>query len=225
MCMLKVILHLETTDIAALFKNSNPGRVTLNEPTGDFFYDPWVLKPEYEKHTCLRALNDIPLAGEMRVMTLAPGETYRAHADIDDRYHVNISGENSYLFDLTTNKMHKTHTDNTLWLMDAGRIHSAANFGSTNRVQLVIRKLLVNSVGIETVKVRLEIQAPVPHNARYQFDNFWSPKLNHCAKHGMTNNFKKINDTTIEFETSIFNIELFMDAVKESPLKIGLTVE
>ena len=223
--MLKVISRLETGDILNLFKNNDPGRVTLNEPTGDFFYDPWVLKEEYKNHACLTALNDMPLAGEMRVMTLAPGKTYCAHADIDDRYHINVAGENSYLIDLIANKMHKTHTDSTLWLMDAGRIHSAANFGSTNRVQLVIRKLLVNSVGVDTVKVCLAIQAPALHNARYQFDNYWSPKLNHCAKHGMTNNFKKIDDLSVEFETSAFNIDLFKDAAKDCPLRIRLTIE
>jgi hypothetical protein len=118
-------------------------KTTINEPTGDFFYAPWVLKAEYKGTVWETFYNSLPVAkGEARIIILDPGSCYQIHADIDDRCHLNISGEGCYLMDLTTEQMYRLEQDGIWYDMDAGFLHTATNFGRRSRVQLVVRKLL-----------------------------------------------------------------------------------
>ena len=59
--------------------------------------------------------------------------------------------------------------DNICYHMDTSRIHTAANFGYKDRIQLVIRKLLTRHKLKDPVLIKIR---PVdkPHNLRYLFD-------------------------------------------------------
>ena len=165
-------------------------KTTINQPTGDFFYDPWVIKDEY-KHTVWETLyNSLPDAkGEARIIILDPGHGYTAHADIDDRYHLNILGDESFLIDLMREQMHRLNQDGIWYDMDAGFLHTAANFGRRARVQLVIRKLLKKNKLVNPVEIALTTTMSNIDHARYVFDNTISIWLNEANKLGYLTNF------------------------------------
>ena len=177
----------------------NLPKTQLNVPTGDFFYDAWQLKVEFKKSAILDLFAQLGSVGEARIIVLEPGESYCAHADIDDRYHLTLQAEHSYLYDLKNLKMHVTAVDDKVYLMDAGRIHSAANLGYKSRIQLVIRKLLNQTTLQDPCRVKVIVSQP-PYNLRYLFDNSFSMVLNRLNKQGCMNKFKKVSETEITFE-------------------------
>lgn len=164
-------------------------RTTINQPTSSFFYDPWLIKDEYKGTIWEQLLSSLPFdIGEARIIVLKPGTCYHSHADIDDRYHLNLSGQYSYLIDLESNVMHPTVCDKLWYEMDAGLRHVAANFGSTDRIQIVVRKLLKRNQLLDFCKVKI---TPVNNfeKARFIFDDHISPWLNRAVKNGIINNF------------------------------------
>lgn len=186
----------------ALANNNN---LVLNQPTGNFFYNPWIIKPEYTNTVWGKILHSLELpVGEARVILLDPATNYQIHADIDDRYHLNISGDSSYLIDFNTNKLHLLEASGVWYNMDAGRMHSAANFGKQHRVQLVVRQLLTNSYIDNAVRVKLYSDTLGLDSARFTFDNIVSPWLNKINKKGALANFKIFPGTSVvEFTTNV----------------------
>jgi hypothetical protein len=151
----------------------------LNEPTGDFFYDTWKIKDLYKDTIWQQVLDTLPMSiGQARIIKLEPGESYMAHADIDNRWHLNLTGEQAYLIDLDNKVMHECVRDNRWAYMDASRIHAATNYGSIPRLQLVVREPLRNSrQPIDLVNINIEA-AYEQHDYRYKFDKNFSPFLN-----------------------------------------------
>jgi hypothetical protein len=167
----------------------NDIKTALNQPTGNFFYDPWEIKPEYKGTVWERLLKTLPKQhGEARVIVMQPGTTYMSHSDIDNRWHLNLQGEQSYLLDLDNLDMHLLEKTGYWYYMDAGRIHAASNYGSIPRVQLVVRELLTNSTDDGLVEVTIK-PASSQHDYRYKFDNFVSPWLNHANKNNKLADF------------------------------------
>jgi hypothetical protein len=164
---------------------------TLNTPNNHFFYDSWSLKDEYIGTVWEKIYNSLPAdKGEARIIRLNAGECYISHADIDDRYHLNLSGVNCFLIDLDTSTLHDLKTDGVWYDMNAGKIHTAANFGNRVRFQLVIRKLLHR--GNFNDRVDVTIQPKTKSNkddCRYLFDGIISPWLNDINKKGLLDNF------------------------------------
>lgn len=178
----------------------------LNEPTGDFFYDPWIIKKEYKDTFWEDLLNSLPLdKGEARLIKLTPGESYMAHADIDDRWHLNLQGNLSYIIDLDNEKMHLLKTDGFWYDMDAGRLHAATNYGSIDRYQLVIRKLLIKNVLKNPSSFKISIDNP-DYDYRYKFDYTISPWLNKANKKEIITNFVfNPNHVTFDVETEFID--------------------
>jgi hypothetical protein len=165
-------------------------KTTINKPTGDFFYDPWILKDEYKGTVWETLYNSLPVVkGEARIIILDPGQCYQIHADIDDRYHLNILGNNSYLSDLISDTMHPLVQDGIWYDMDASFLHTATNFGRRARVQLVVRKLLKKNKLTTPVLVSLATSMDNPNHARFVFDNTLSPWLNEANKAGFISHF------------------------------------
>lgn len=165
------------------------GRVALNEPTGDFFYDEWKIKDEFKGTVWEQVLLTLPYTiGEARIITLEPNQSYMSHADIDNRWHLNLSGNQSYLIDLDAQKMYKQQNDGQWRYMFADKIHTAGNYGSIPRKQLVVRELLKHSRFTNLVDVEVT-PARELFDYRYQFDNFISPWLNRKSQLGELDNF------------------------------------
>lgn len=163
-------------------------KLTINQPSGDFFYDPWIIKEEFKNTIWEELLSVLPNGiGEARLIKLAPHETYTAHADMDDRYHLNIKSNLSYLVDLTQNDMFLLKPDGIWYNMNAGVVHSAANFGNTDRVQLVVRQLLLKNKLEDPVTI--SIVSKQPSGYRFLFDNTVSPWLNSANKKSIVSNF------------------------------------
>jgi hypothetical protein len=118
-------------------------RHDLNQPTGKFFNDPWQTKDEFINTPLGDVLASIPNVGQARLLTLDSAESYTAHTDPDDRYHLAIiTNPMSYLIDLTTKTLHHVHADGKVIVMDTGRTHVASNWGGTPRIHLNVRVLL-----------------------------------------------------------------------------------
>ena len=165
-------------------------RLALNQPVGSFFNTPWEIKPEFKGTVWEKILDSLAEdKGEARLIKLAQGECYPSHADIDDRWHMTIQGNHSYLIDLETNIMHQTDKLGTWYLMDAGKKHTAANFGSCDRIQLVVRKLLPAPNIIHPVNVSIKLKTII-EDRRFVFDDIISPWLNRAYKLGIIENFK-----------------------------------
>jgi hypothetical protein len=171
-------------------------KTTINEPTGDFFYDPWKIKTEFVNSTWEKLL--APLGsniGEARVIVLDSPSCYTRHADIDDRYHLNISGEASYLLDFNNLQIYPLVNDGVWYEMDAGRLHSAIAIGKQYRIQIVVRKLLTHTELKDSIDVKLTLLAK---ESRYDFDNSVSPWLNRAVKNQLLDNFK-LEDSSVYF--------------------------
>jgi len=165
-------------------------RTTINRPIGDFFYDSWVLKDEYKDTVWETLYNSLPVSkGEARIIILDPNQCYQRHADIDDRYHLNILGENCYLIDLVRDIMYPLEQDGIWYDMDASYLHTAANFGRRARIQLVVRKLLKKNRLVNPVDIAVTTTMTNADHARHIFDNRVSPWLNQANKSGFISNF------------------------------------
>lgn len=181
-------------------------KTALNQPTGNFFYDRWEIKSEFVGTIWEELLKSLPVEhGEARVIVMEPGTTYMAHADIDNRYHLSLQGERSYLIDLDNDIMHLLEQDGYWYEMDAGRIHVASNFGSYDRVQLVVRKLLVPTTISDLVEVTIRPKKP-QHDYRYKFDNLVSPWLNRANSSNLIKDFS-FEGEVVKFKTTKIGID------------------
>ena len=191
-------------------------KTTINQPTGNFFYDPWVLKDEYKGTVWETLYDSLPVTkGEARIIILDPNQCYQIHADIDDRYHLNILGDNSYLIDLVRETMYPLSQDGVWYDMDASFLHTATNFGRRARVQLVVRKLLKNNKLNNPVEVSLATSMENTGHARFLFDNTLSPWFNEANKLGFINNFSN----------SLVGVKFNIEAPKLDSLKRMLPTE
>lgn len=181
--------HLITDALAEL--PSDEFRVVINEPTGDFFYDEWKLKDSFKGTTWEIIYNSLPYPkGEARIIRLKGAESYISHADIDDRYHLNLTGDKCYLIDLDTDTLFPVKTDGTWYEMNAGRRHTASNFGNRDRLQLVVRKPLTRGKFAVGKDITITPKEHVDKDdARFLFDDVMSPWLNKINKEGLLNNF------------------------------------
>ena len=192
-CIEQINETLQTEFIKNLMNNVGDGKIKaeINQPTGDFFYDPWVIKEEFQNTVFEYLLKSLPYPiGEARFIILKPGSCYHSHADIDDRYHLNMQGQYSYLIDLENNIMFPTNKDGQWYEMNAGVRHTASNFGSINRVQLVVRQLLKRNQLDNPISVKVNYSGSALEKFRFIFDDKVSPWLNHACKNNMINNFK-----------------------------------
>jgi hypothetical protein len=117
--------------------------------------------------------------------------------------------------------MHPLAQDCIWYDMDAGRIHTAVNFGTTSRVQLVVRKLLLKNVLLDPKHVTV---TPIEYKEefRYIFDNTISPWLNVSNKNGKISNFI-FKSPTIEFDIESSLISEFKNLLP-SQFKLEITI-
>lgn len=185
---------ISQTDFMRNLANSSDDykiKAGINQPSGNFFYDPWTIKIEFQNTIFEEILHSLPNPiGEARFVILKPGSCYHSHADIDDRYHLNIQGQYSHLIDLDNHKMFPTEVDGQWYTMNAGHRHVAANFGSIDRIQLVVRQLLKRNQLSDFVSVNVFYVGVDYTKARFIFDDKISPWLNYACKNNIIDDFK-----------------------------------
>jgi len=203
---------------------NDKNRCDLNKPTGHWLYDTYVIADQWKGTPFEDLLTSIPIpVGEARLIKLTPGTCYSSHADIDDRLHLNlISNDQSYLIDLEDNIMYRLYTDNKFYKMDAGKVHTAVNFGSTDRIQLVIRSPLRRLTSPNFIKCKIKFINPV-FNLRYILDNQISTFLNRAIKNQQIGFFNPISDTEIEFILDSYILTDLSDRLKK--LKVEFVIE
>lgn len=176
-------------------------RLDLTVSTGDFFYDSWKISDTFKNTIWEELLLTLPINfGQARLMKLKPGEAYYSHADMDDRYHLNLIGEKSFLVNIDDQSMFLTIPDRKWYLMDAGFRHSAVNFSNKDRIQLVVRKLLTHGIIKNPIKVDISCNSNF-HDFRYVFDDIFSPWLNRKNKLGSIDAFKLVDEHQVSFIT------------------------
>lgn len=167
----------------------------INRPTGNFFYDPWVISEEFQGTVWEKIYDSLPtIKGEARIIILKPPQCYFSHSDIDDRWHLNLTSKKSYLINLDNNTMFKLITDGYWYDFDAGNRHTAVNFGNRPRIQLVIRQLLIRSSRNDLVSVKIKSKLNDLEDARFEFDDSISNILNMINKQNALNNFTHNSD-------------------------------
>jgi hypothetical protein len=193
-------------------------KLTINQPTGNFFYDPWDIKEEFKGTVWETLLNTLPLdIGEARIIVLGNGTTYMSHTDIDDRYHLSLKGQYSFLINVDDEKMYPTVADGQWYEMNTGLRHVAANFGSYDRAQLVVRKLLNNPTLENYTTVTIK---PICENPRFEFDDLISPLLNKINKQQLINDFSILQDG-VSFNLNINAINE-LDSIDRNKFNIQL---
>ena len=216
--------HTVSNDILMSANKSIPADISkfaINEPTGDFFYDKWTIKQEFKNTVWDEILKTIPEQniGEARIINLDIKTCYTKHADIDDRWHLSFGKHDSFLVDLESNTLHQPIPG--IWYsMNAGLLHSAVNFGDTERFQLVVRKLLLKSNLKDPINVKLFVNNP-PNNYRYVFDQYISSKLNRWNKEQVLTNFSQ-NKTHVEFNIEKSYISQLEEVCKKTKMDIDL---
>jgi Aspartyl/Asparaginyl beta-hydroxylase len=197
-------------------------KLSLNKPTGRFFYDPWKIKADFEDSVWNSILDSLPFdKGEARLIRLSPETCYPIHSDIDDRWHLSLTGENCYLIDLDNSIMHQTNLSGQWYEMDTSIRHSAVNFGPIDRIQLVIRKLL-KDLDLEDYYV-VEIKFKGIPKGRFFFDNILSPYLNLACKKTIISNVEHdLNELKMRFRIKKENFKEFKDLVDKTPLELNI---
>ena len=109
-------IDLELIEKAAELCKDWSGKNVLNMPTGDFFYDPWKISPHYKGTVFEELLNVLPDVGEARIIRQECGTCYQLHSDIDNRYHLNLSGDNAALIDVNNNMIYPLKADGNYYL-------------------------------------------------------------------------------------------------------------
>lgn len=181
-------------------------RFTLNKPSANFFYDSWVIKDSYRNSVWEKLLSVLPASiGEARVIVLDNGQCYQSHGDIDNRYHLNLTGSLSYAVNLETNTIFEMVNDGYWWNFDAGLRHSAANFGRDFRAQLVVRKLLIRNILKNPIKIQI-VSSLSLDDTRFIGENTLTPWLNRADKQGT------ITDLTVK-ETGIIECLIEQDQI------------
>jgi len=174
-------------------------RFTLNRPVGNFLYDPWVIKDIYRNTVWNDLLSTLPdNIGEARVIILDGGQCYQSHGDIDNRYHLNLTGSMSYAVNLETNTIFEMLNDGYWYDFNAGLRHSAANFGRDFRAQLVVRKLLIKNTLKDPVKLRIVSTLPID-DTRFIGENTVTPWINRADKQGLITDLTVADTGIIEF--------------------------
>ena len=201
MLLKNTFIYADAREILNILPQLEEGKNDLSRPTGKFFYDPWELLPQYKEGTC-----------------------YSEHADIDDRYHLTLDAESSYLIDMDTDFMNATTVNNTVSLMDGGILHSAANFGHLPRAELVVRKLLKHNKLKDPASLNLTVRYDI-FDLRYRFDIVFSPWLNRANKKGIIDNFEPVSETEMNLHLEKEYIDEFKELIEFSELPMELKID
>lgn len=194
----------------------------LNDCRGKFLNGPYELKNEFKGTPIGDVIESIENPGEARLLKLKPGETYTAHTDPDDRYHIAVfTNEYSYIIDFNSNLMHHLPSDGKLWKMDTSIPHVASNFGSRDRIHLVIRETL------PSCKDNGYLLSGHGNDFDWKYEYYMETMgfFNKAIKDKHVIGFEKVNDREILINTDDIEYIRYqlVDKVKEKNLIITVT--
>lgn len=195
-------------------------RIDLNKPAGKFFNDPWE---NMISGTPLGdVLDKLGNIGQARLLVLESGDTYTAHTDPDDRYHLAITtNEFSYLIDISEQKFYHLPVDGVAWHMDTSTTHVAVNWGPTPRIHLNVRVLLPHYSN-DRKGVKISVSSAMynwKQNSYIEIMGF----INKAVKSGVITGFDTPNSQTLYLNCEEPKIlEPFFDKIRDSGVDITL---
>jgi len=135
---------------------ANSKRLVLNKSDGGLFTGKYTTLPRFQNTAIGAVLEELGEIGEARLLKLDSGDSYTAHTDPDDRYHLVIeTNPYSYIMDIEQEKMIHLPVNGTVWHMDTSKKHLAGNFGGTPRIHLNVRVKLPNYKG-NGIRLKIE---------------------------------------------------------------------
>jgi hypothetical protein len=195
-------------------------RLEINYPTGDFFSDPWQVKEEFLNTPIGDVVSSLENVGQARLLLLSSGESYTAHSDPDDRYHVAIiTNPYSFLVNIEDNKMYHLPADGKLWHMDTGKIHVAANWGPRDRIHLNARVLLPKlDLNKEIISIKVV-------DGDYDWKQLsYMPLMkfiNQSVKNGIVTGFKSTNEKEVHLNVTDKNsIKQIIENIKSKGVDV-----
>lgn len=166
-------------------------RLPLNVTEGPLFSGPYRIKEEFQNTPLGDVLESLGPIGEARLLKLSSAESYTAHSDPDDRYHLAIiTNPYCYLQDLTNQKIYHIPADGQVWKMDTGQIHVATNFGGRDRIHLNIR---VPLPAFKYPGVLLSMEGG-EYDWKQELHISFMSYLNRAIKEGLITGIEKVND-------------------------------
>ena len=196
-------------------------KLDVNQPTGNFFYDPWQLKPQYTGTVLHTLLDQLGNVGQAKIVSIPPGQCYLAHSDVEDRYHVTLQSEHSYVMDISNQKTHPCRVDDCVYHMNTAQLHSVMNAGYVPRIQLVVRQLLTRHQLVDPVHILIEA-TQAHHNLRQQWDQSILVWCNLANKQGIMTNFDPMDsEARVQFDMESSHL----DSLKEVLGQCGFSTE
>ena len=200
-------------------------KLDLNLPTGNFYYDPWQLKPQYEHTEVARVLDLLAPVGQVKIVSIPPGQCYLAHSDVEDRYHVTLQSEHSYVLDITQQQSYECRVDNRVYLMNTAQLHTVMNAGYVPRIQLVIRRLLTRHTLQDPIHIHIEA-TEAPHNLRQQWDNHILVWCNLAHKQGIMTDFDPMNsEARVQFRMESDHLDSLRSVLGQCGFSTQLTIQ
>lgn len=196
-------------------------RLTLNQPTGSFFNDPWETLSKFKGTPLGNVLDSLSPIGQARLLTLESAESYTAHTDPDDRLHLAIiTNEYSFLVDMLFGNLYHVPADGTVHLMDTSRAHVAANWGGRPRIHLNIRVLLPHYTPSKP-GLKFKVNSGDFDWKQISYIEIMG-KINYYIKTGIVTGFKAVSEK--ELIINCDSPDLFQDMV-DKILKQGVDIE
>jgi hypothetical protein len=192
-------------------------RIILNKSDSGLFTGKYTTLPQFQNTALGTMLEELGEIGEARLLLLDSGDSYTAHTDPDDRYHLVIeTNPYSYIMDIEQEKLIHLPADGTVWHMDTSKKHLAGNFGGTPRIHLNVRAKLPNYTGNG---IRLKIDGGDVDWKQVLYMDTMS-YINKAVKDKKITGIEKINDRELLLNTSYEVIADIKDIVEKNNFKI-----
>lgn len=192
-------------------------RIILNKSDSGLFTGKYTTLPEFQNTALGTMLEELGEIGEARLLLLDSGDSYTAHTDPDDRYHLVIeTNPYSYIMDIEQEKLIHLPADGTVWHMDTSKKHLAGNFGGTPRIHLNVRAKLPNYIGNG---IHLKIEGGSIDWKQVLYMDTMS-YINKAVKDKKITGIEKINDRELLLNTSYEVIADIKDIVEKNNFKI-----
>ena len=174
-------------------------RIVLNESDGGLFTGKYTTIPKFQNTALGTILEELGEIGEARLLLLESGDSYTAHTDPDDRFHLVIeTNPYSYIMDIEQERMIHLPANGIVWHMDTSKKHLAGNYGGTPRIHLNIRAKLPNYTGNG---VHLKISGGEVDWKQVLYMDTMS-YINKAVKDKKITGIEKINDRELLLNTS-----------------------
>jgi len=213
------IQYLDEIQYQASLLTWDTKRIILNRSDSGLFTGKYTTLPQFQNTALGTLLEELGEIGEARLLLLDSGDSYTAHTDPDDRYHLVIeTNPYSYIMDIEQEKLIHLPADGTVWHMDTSKKHLAGNFGGTPRIHLNVRAKLPNYIGNG---IHLKIEGGDVDWKQVLYMDTMS-YINKAVKDKKITGIERINERELLLNTSYEVVADIKDIVEKNNFKIKI---